>query len=762
MTSQTFYTTIFWLLAFLQAGCAFLAFRSEKSIGKHTGWLNLALIAPIVSNIAITDSHSFDVSRLGYYASYIGMTCVMIAVVNFTVSYCQKESGLRYKGLILMYVIGVFDIVQILSGFIFDHVFSMETVMLDGLPFIADVPKYGLTIHRVLSYVMYSYALVILIINIAKTAKLYREKFVVILITLLAAGIAQFMFIFSRTPIDKSVILHGIFGLVVYYFSIHYRPLKLLDAVLSTVASDMNDAVYVFDADNKCVWANDPGYKLIGVPAGKTGLVKAALFQMFGDFSDKGKAWADDIYIPSVHGYYILERKAVETSRLQNGSFLVIKDSTERHRALEKELYASTHDGLTGLHNMRYLYQCIEDILKKESAEYCVLYLNLKNFKIVNDIFGKKFGDKVLVELAQWIKTNLTDERILYGRLIGDTFGIFMPIELFNEDMFLKDLANFSVDNQVHHQICIHTGVYFISDPTVEVSVLFDRAHLALNNITGNYKTYVAYYNDELRRSLIEEQQLVSDLNEALANDQIKAYLQPIADVNGVVVGAEALARWEHPSLGFLSPSKFIPMFEKNGMIIEVDKHIWEYVCKILRRWKGVYDNLFISFNVSPKDFYYIDVVDVIKGLVARYEIDPAKLRIEITETAMMSDPEEKIKIFNALRNAGFVVEMDDFGSGYSSLNLLKDMPVDVLKIDMAFLSSEENDKSETIIRNVLNLSNDLKITALTEGVETKQQYAQLVDLGCSLFQGYYFAKPMSAEDFDKFIEARSSDPGSK
>ena len=233
---------------------------------------------------------------------------------------------------------------------------------------------------------------------------------------------------------------------------------------------------------------------------------------------------------------------------------------------------------------------------------------------------------------------------------------------------------------------------------------------------------------------------------------QLRPYLQPITDRSGTVVGAEALARWIHPEKGFMPPYMFIPVFEKNGMIAEVDRHMWRCACRILAGWGEEHRDMFISVNISPKDFYFFDVAAELIALVKEHGIEPARLRIEITETVMMNDQDERMKTLEDLRQAGFIVEMDDFGSGYSSLNLLKDMPVDVLKIDMKFLSSSDSDsKATTIVKNIIRLSDELNIASLTEGVETEKQYSQLADMGCRLFQGYYFAKPMPLEEFEEF-----------
>ena len=247
---------------------------------------------------------------------------------------------------------------------------------------------------------------------------------------------------------------------------------------------------------------------------------------------------------------------------------------------------------------------------------------------------------------------------------------------------------------------------------------------------------------------------LSGQLKDAISKGQIIPYLQPIEDRKGCIVGAEALVRWNHPDLGFLVPAMFVPVFEDNGMIAEMDRCMWRSACEILKGWQQDHPDLFISVNISPKDFYYMDVAAEIKALVEEFSLPPEKLRLEITETVMMNDEENHLAVINDLRNAGFLVEMDDFGSGYSSLNMLKDMPMDVLKIDMKFLShSSEEIKTRRILLGIIDLAADLGFVSVIEGVETEDQYTLLSNMGCRLFQGYYIARPMVADDFEIFLK---------
>ena len=460
--------------------------------------------------------------------------------------------------------------------------------------------------------------------------------------------------------------------------------------------------------------------------------------------------------------YYSLEdNKTTDEKKRLTGTYLRVRDVTDEQQRLKREMYDATHDLLTGLYTREYLYQRIyETISANPDTEYYIIYIDVKNFKVVNDIFGTSFGDRAIMHIANWIRKYLS-VNCCYGRLAGDTFGVCMPKTEFNAELLEDRLSHFTIKSEraeYGYHLLIHLGVYAADKEDTDISLMFDRAHLSLSNIRDEYKTHIAYYDNEIREKLLWNQEISSQVFNAIQTGQLRPYLQPIADRKGRIVGAEALVRWIHPDRGFLSPGAFIPVFEKNGMIVEVDKHMWRCACEILSRWQKHNSDLFISVNISPKDFYFVDVVSEIRKLVEEFGLEPSKLRIEITETVMMNDAENRMHILDDFRKLGFIVEMDDFGSGYSSLNMLKDMPVDVLKIDMKFLGkTSDKAKARTIVKNIIKLSKELGITALTEGVETQDQYEILAEMGCNLFQGYYFAKPMPVSEFEDFVAKKTS-----
>ena len=753
------------LMAFMLSVCAAVARRSEKEIGKAVAKLCAGLIFPVLGNQIIVASVSRNLSLLGSYIYVLGMDLVMYALVNFTEQYC-KGVGNGQKRPAALYYLLLADAVQLLLNPIFGHAFTIEAVDLQGFPYYILVPFLGLTIHRIVDYAMFTAVILMFGLCVVKTVRIYKERYAVILVAMLVVGLLQTFYIFSRSPIDLSMIGYGVFGLLVFYLSLYYRPLRLLDRLLSDITSEMPDAFFIYDPMGRCIWANSPGLKLLGgTDRGSLENVDERLEKKLGAIRRDKENWTENRVIGTGDdaSYYTLEKRMVnDQNKHLAGSYLIVRDETEEKRSIQRKLFESTHDRLTGLYTKQHLYDCIRETLgERADTDYMILFLNIKNFKVINDIFSTAFGDLVLCRIADMIR-NGTTARCVFGRLNGDNFGILMPKEEFRPEELEKALAGFTVsDGEVKTQILIQMGVYVLAERDLEVSVMFDRARLALTTIRNEYLSHIAYYDEELREKILWDQQIAAMLDEAIDQMQIRPFLQPISDSSGRVVGAEALARWIHPEYGLLPPYRFIPALEKNGMIAKVDHHMWRCAASILADWKGVHDDLFLSVNISPKDFYFIDVVEAIKSLTQEYGIDPSKLRLEITETVMMTDAVNRLNILNDLHNAGFYVEMDDFGNGYSSLNLLKDMPVDILKIDMEFLAETgDKPKAKAILGNIIRLSEELHITPLTEGVETKQQFDLLTLMGCKLFQGYYFAKPMPREEFERFLLETNSSAG--
>ncbi|MBO4749439.1 MAG: EAL domain-containing protein [Lachnospiraceae bacterium] len=756
---RTLFAIIFILLVIALSVCTVVSKRSHKAIGTSVAILTFSLIFPVIGHLIIISSVMQLPATIGYYIYFLGMDFVVVSLLHFAFVYCVLTWPSPKHRVIVFGLVGA-DVLQYILNPFTGQAFTTEEIVVEGEPYFRLVPYLGQTLHRVLCYGILVAVILVFVYKSARASSVNRERYTVILFTLIVFSIWQTFFIFSRTPIDRSMVGFGVFGILIFYFSLYYRPMRLLDQMLAGIASDLPEALFFFDGSGRCIWANAPALALTGTDEKNFEQIQLRLAELFGDYEQDANTWSSRKTIGPEDDlkYYELEKRTLKDDRGRiAGSFLSVRDTTLDQQHFEQELYGSMHDSLTGLDSKELLYQKISELLrKKPNAEYMIVYVDVKNFKIVNDVFGYAFGDHALRCIADWVKVGLSESAIC-GRLGGDTFGACLPVDEFDPHRIEQALADFVVrKNNVSHNILIHLGVYVIAEKNLDVDVMFDRAHLALSSIKDDYQKHIAYYDDTMRNKVLWDQKISADLRGALEKKQIVPYLQPIVDPSGTVVGAEALIRWNHPEHGFLNPNSFIPVFEKNGMISEIDRYMWRCACELLSRWKD--HPIFLSVNISPRDFYFMDVPAELKALVAEYGVEPARLRIEITESAMMTDVEKRMGIFHDLKHAGFIVEMDDFGSGYSSLNMLKDMPVDFLKIDMNFLSKSQNEyKAKTIVRNIIQLSEELGIGSLTEGVETPSQYHVLSDMGCKLFQGYYFAKPMTVEDFEVYVFSKRS-----
>ncbi|MBR1796503.1 MAG: EAL domain-containing protein [Clostridiales bacterium] len=734
--------------------CTVMAKRSRKPIGNWVSFLLCGLTLPVVGNLILVVSRNRILSDIGFYFYFLGLDVAIYALLHFTLTYCEigwRSKVLRYT----VYSLWIIDVIQYIVNPFFHQAYSSEAVILDGSPYYRLIPHLGQTYHRALDYGVLLVIFFIYDYKIRKTPRIHRDKYVVIFASLMISALVETYYIFSRRPVDMSMIAFAVFGFLVFYFALYYRPLRLLDRMLAGVVSDMPEAIFFFDNAKRCIWSNNPGIALTGIEGGKFEDARVKLDDIFGEIDYENTGWCKKLVIGTgddARHYYIENTPTMDENLNITGFSILVRDNTQYQRDLMKEMYNATHDGLTGLYTREYLYECIEKKLQSDAdTNYLILYIDIVNFNIVNDVFGRQFGDHVLYKVSDYLKNSKADN-LLYGRLGGHTFGAMVEKSQFNQEAMEEKLINLTVkDENLEHHIVVHIGVYEVNpEDETDVTLMFDSARLATSRMKEDTPIHIVYYDDIIRDEIVYDQLISNQLQLAIDERQIRPYLQPIVNNKGELEGAEALVRWIHPDDGFLSPAAFIPVFEKNGLIADVDRYMWRCACEILADWKKRNIHKFISINISPKDFYFMDVVDEIEKLVDEFGIQPEKLRIEITETVMMTDADDRLQIIKDLRDYGFIVEMDDFGSGYSSLNLLKDMPVDVLKIDMHFLNdSNENERASKIVKNIINMSGDLGIASLTEGVETRDQYAQLADMGCLLFQGYYFSRPVPVDEFE-------------
>lgn len=427
--------------------------------------------------------------------------------------------------------------------------------------------------------------------------------------------------------------------------------------------------------------------------------------------------------------------------------------------------YRAEHDVLTGLLNREtFLSRLNELVPAKEPGCYMLACMDLDNFKVVNDQFGHATGDRILKDIAAKVQLSMDGCSGICCRIGADTFAALYPAsaasDCENDEVWIQLDKQLKQEARPYH-VTFHVGRYRIADLSLQPELMLDRALMAQRSVHNDAVRRIADYDESERLRILEEQKIVEMMEWALSDGQFVIYLQPqYSRSSGMITGVETLVRWNHPEQGMIMPGRFIPLFEKNGFITRLDHFVWEESCALLRKWLDDGRNIVpLSVNVSRVDIFDEGLCDDLMALVDKYELTRDMLRLEITETAYSDQPEQFLKAIERLRNEGFLVEMDDFGSGYSSLNILKNCPIDVLKLDMGFLSDKEGEsvRGGNIIASVVRMARLLGIPMIAEGVETQKQADFLHSIGCDVMQGYLFAKPMPVHEFETKMGDKAS-----
>ncbi|WP_313162768.1 GGDEF domain-containing phosphodiesterase [Sedimentibacter sp.] len=435
------------------------------------------------------------------------------------------------------------------------------------------------------------------------------------------------------------------------------------------------------------------------------------------------------------------------------------------YRSFKKNIYSKLKDLEQSdiLYNVRNKFKFIVDaeehINNNIEKRYALAHYDINKFSIINNSVGYKIGDEILMQIGMILNDNFVNE--VFGKAEGDNF--FVLFEYSEQDELVSRIKNITekiegldIWNEVNIKPAIMAGICFIDNENVDVRSAIDKAIFAKGDLKSEYKSSYAIYNDSIGNNLIEVKKLEDGMYGALERNEFEVYMQPKVDLKtGEISGAEALVRWNHPELGLLNPIRFIPIFEKNGFITKLDKFVFEQVCLYLRSWLNLgYHVVPVSVNVSRIHFLNANFVHDYNKIKENYNIPDNLIEIEITESVVFSNEKEDeiFTVMRKFRNDGFDISMDDFGSGYSCLGLLKDMPIDTLKLDKIFLEHIEDYSSQIIVNNIVNMAKNLNLNVISEGVETDMQVDFLRDIGCDMAQGFIFEKPIPISEFNALI----------
>ena len=415
-------------------------------------------------------------------------------------------------------------------------------------------------------------------------------------------------------------------------------------------------------------------------------------------------------------------------------------------------------DHVSGLYTKDYFFEYIRQIeLWSKDIPRDAIVFDIEQFHLVNEFGGRSTGDQLLAEIGSALEKELAPMNAIACRADADTFYIFATHQENYDNVRNRIQGILTEFFEVNH-IRVRFGLWENVDRNVEIEAWFDRAKAACDKNRGDFTQAFALYNNEMHSRYMFEETLIRDLQSAIDNRNLIVYYQPKYNIEGDsprLTSAEALIRWIHPTLGFISPGDFIPLFEGNGLIQKVDNFVWNEVAKQIRKWKDEFGvTVPVSVNVSRIDILDPELEAKLMRLLDENGLSPEEYMLEVTESAYCENMERLIEVIENLRTKGFRIEMDDFGAGYSSLNMITTLPIDILKIDMSFVRNMEKDERNLkLVELVAGIAKFLKIPAVAEGVETESQLATLKNMGCQIIQGYFFSKPVPPKDFTPFIE---------
>ena len=412
-------------------------------------------------------------------------------------------------------------------------------------------------------------------------------------------------------------------------------------------------------------------------------------------------------------------------------------------------------DDVTGGKNKKEFERVARDLLRGD-GRYVLVYANIDRFKLINETYGNAVGDTILRRIQSVIDEELRWDEVS-GRIMADNFGILMRFHSIPKlDQRLhrisRQLSEMSDSGGNSYGIMLYFGVYIIQDEETEVSAMLEHANMARKKISPSHLVPMGIYDEKDRQKLSRDKHLEMKMHKALEDRNFIPYLQPKYELEDeTVAGAEALVRWIDPEEGMIYPNEFIPLFEKNGFVVELDLYMFEEVCKLVERWNKSGQRIIpVSVNLSRSHFEIPNFFDNYERVLKKYDIPPKAIEIELTESLFYNDLDSLNTLVNKIHSAGLSCSIDDFGSGYSSLNMLKDVRVDALKLDRVFFANGDSDKrGKDVIKSVIQLAQALDLRTISEGVEERNQVEFLKQMHCDLIQGYVFAKPMPIQEFE-------------
>lgn len=609
---------------------------------------------------------------------------------------------------------------------------------------------YRFGFHKLVCAILSFSSLALLISSIVKAPSYNKVKYVTILTSESLVLIANYVFNSLDLPLNISLLMLVASSIFIANYVNKDFSAPVLIGPLSAITESINDVIFCYDSSENLIYANSAAKNVFKKSNDNLENFAKEFRQNFL------KNRPSELSLKLDNGeerYYITEYKDFFISNSNIGSYLRLQDKTKETLESRRKNYIATHDLLTGLFNRSGFFKKMQEALYQNTFKNPILICtNIKDFKLINTIYSEQVGDSVLQNQTEVMKRLPGHKKSIIGRIADDKFAILMEKQDFDKDIFEEVFNEVScIIEKTLYNIQIVAGIYEIYDKKDTIQSIYDKAKISLDAIKDSDNQIFSFYNPSMMEKMLKEKDIVNDFEKSLNEKQFSIQLQPVMDKEGNVLGAESVVRWNNPKYEDLTPSSFLDVLERTSLIYKLDVYVWELVAKKLHEWKkrGFADR-FISVNVSSKDKFFIDIIKTFSELIKKYDISPQNFKVEIRETAMLENPEKTISIFSQLKKLGIKVYIDNFGTGFSSLNVLKDFIADGIKMDTSFLSeSKVSGKNKIILQTMISMSSNLGMEFIAKGVESENQMLALSKMDCKLFQGFYFSKPLPVKTYE-------------
>lgn len=712
------------------------------------------LLCAIVSSVVVTALYiimffinDYFIKSVLFSLLYISMDFLCFFLFLFFIYFSDDQivKTKRYKWFLLACFVFVFaDIIMFLINPSNEITLGYEKVVSDGVLYLVGVGHGWFYAHLAFCYILLILGIVATVNRLFRFPNEYKFKYIIIIGLVFIATIVNLTYlVIVDVYIDYSIAMYGIIAYLLFFFDSYFNQLIIGKAILLKYLDNNTDATFIFDNKDDLCYQNLLAKQINTDSFSDFNLIKKELVTFCSKNDTDNYEYKDKIY-------RVLFKDIFNKKSELLGRSILLTDITELKKTQKKMEFLATHDEDTGLFKYGHLFNILSQTIPSGQRENTVLTaIDIENFSRINTVFGNVTGDMIINILAQKIFKLSKETRTYCARYKADIFVIFSSLYTNKLGELFTRLSKEMNDEFVSFHLVLKAGMYVLRSND-EFNEAFNKALLACDNVKTSSPTHYALYDDRIEQNDEYKKQLLKDFDDAIKNEEFKLYLQPqVNSFNNEVYGAEALVRWQHPLYGLIPPNDFIPLLETNGLIHILDKYVYYKAGEIVAKLqKTNLKNIPISVNVSPIDLYYLNICEIFEDVVRKNNIDKKLFAVEITETAVMSNKAKAISQIRELRERGFVIELDDFGSGYSSLNALKDIPTNIIKLDMRFISDYTNLKNKKILDGIVKMIQSIDLGIIVEGVEVKEQVDYLRDLKCHIIQGYYYSKPVPYEEF--------------